>query len=659
MKLYSFEKDAVFYVGEKRHVVVRKIADPSAPDDYQGVQICYEDMTGMFGQSSVKELLAKYAVGELRLGEGNSYVVPDDAANQLREHKQVNKVSDGDKDNALWKIGYIQAVLNNGPWKESEIYLYPIISDHAIQTGDMRKPGVSTVRKWHRRWKANDGDWKCLLPRHDRKGNREPRFTEEEISFYEKIIHREYMTGQRRSVVRTRECLLIEIRNHNITNPGRMIRSPSKATIYRMISDLSSYDKKLSRYGRHAANIEFRQGQVAPQPSRVMEIAEIDHTPVDIEIVCRKTGLVLGTPWLTIIIDGYSRMVLGFYVSFDPPSVQSVAKALEHSINPKTYLKEKYPFVMNDWPTYGRMATLVCDNGAEFHANELERMALMMGVIMQFCPSRVPYFKGKVERFFGTLSRDLIHDLPGTTFSTYEDRGDYQSEKKAVITLETLNAIIHKWIIDIYHQKIHGTTNERPIDRWKNSAMQFPPQLPHSAALINHQIYRITLRKLRVGGVEVNSITYNSDALWQLRKRIGNNKKVEVRFDHEDLSKIYVTDPESGDLLEAQSTVHEYTVGLSFAEHKAIQKFMKEKHKSQEDVFALINARMEIEKMVHEDTRSRSKAKRRETARKTGLNSARLQSGKCIEKDSATHHVDWAKAPENSINQELPSFEII
>jgi hypothetical protein len=40
---------------------------------------------------------------------------------------------------------------------------------------------------------------------------------------------------------------------------------------------------------------------------------------------------------------------------------------------------------------------------------------------------------GHIERLVGTLMGD-IHLLPGTTFSSVADRGDYNSEAKAVLT---------------------------------------------------------------------------------------------------------------------------------------------------------------------------------------------------------------------------------
>jgi len=114
--------------------------------------------------------------------------------------------------------------------------------------------------------------------------------------------------------------------------------------------------------------------------------------------------------------------------------------------------------------------------------------------------------------------------------------------------------------------------------------------------------------------------------LWELRKRIGNKAELEVHYDHEDLSHIYVRSPSSAELIKIESTVPDYTNGLMLVQHKAILRKLKEEGKSSESKVDLAQARADIEVMIEDDIRSRSKAKRRETIRKKGINSARLQS---------------------------------
>jgi hypothetical protein len=57
--------------------------------------------------------------------------------------------------------------------------------------------------------------------------------------------------------------------------------------------------------------------------ARPFEIVHIDHTELDIELVCSLTGRVLGRPWLTIITDAFSRRSQGLYLTLDPPNYRS------------------------------------------------------------------------------------------------------------------------------------------------------------------------------------------------------------------------------------------------------------------------------------------------------------------------------------------------
>ncbi len=51
-------------------------------------------------------------------------------------------------------------------------------------------------------------------------------------------------------------------------------------------------------------------------------------------------GKILGRPWLTTVIDSYSRCIMGINLGYDAPSSQVVALALRHAILTKQYGSE-------------------------------------------------------------------------------------------------------------------------------------------------------------------------------------------------------------------------------------------------------------------------------------------------------------------------------
>ncbi|MGW1163759.1 hypothetical protein ACWD48_37450 [Streptomyces sp. NPDC002519] len=77
------------------------------------------------------------------------------------------------------------------------------------------------------------------------------------------------------------------------------------------------------------------------------------------------------------------------------------------------------------------------DNGAESKSEALRRGCCRHGIRLRYRPSGLPYFGGIVERLISTMMQ-MVHGLPGTTFSSTAERGTYDSDNKAVLTLREL-----------------------------------------------------------------------------------------------------------------------------------------------------------------------------------------------------------------------------
>lgn len=115
------------------------------------------------------------------------------------------------------------------------------------------------------------------------------------------------------------------------------------------------------------------------------------------------------------------------------------------------------------------MSELVVDNGREFHSESLEQACFSLGIQITYSARREPWFKGKIERFLGTLNRSVAHGNPGTTFSNIVEKGDYDPKKHAAVTLSTLHKIVRLWVADVYHQQVHRSLQTSPASLWKAS----------------------------------------------------------------------------------------------------------------------------------------------------------------------------------------------
>ena len=63
------------------------------------------------------------------------------------------------------------------------------------------------------------------------------------------------------------------------------------------------------------------------------QVWQCDHTRADVLLVDSE-GKLLGRPWLTTVIDSYSRCIIGINLGYDAPSSQVVSLALRHAILP-------------------------------------------------------------------------------------------------------------------------------------------------------------------------------------------------------------------------------------------------------------------------------------------------------------------------------------
>jgi hypothetical protein len=87
----------------------------------------------------------------------------------------------------------------------------------------------------------------------------------------------------------------------------------------------------------------------------------------------------------------------------------------------------------------------------------LVRVVYPVGALFLRCirltyrPRGAPQVGGHIERLIGTFMH-RIHLVPGTTFSNVAEKGGYDSEGQAVMTLKELERWLALEILGIYHQ---------------------------------------------------------------------------------------------------------------------------------------------------------------------------------------------------------------
>ncbi len=368
-----------------------------------------------------------------------------------------------------------------------------------------------------------------------------------------------------------------------------------------------------ARKGKRAADYCYRITGNGIKTHHILERVEVDHTEADVMVVDPENGLVIGRPYITELLDIHSRYPLGFEIGFEPPSELSVMRALRHAIWPKTNINEEFPNIKNRWEAYGIPSTLVCDNALEFHSSQLRRMCMELNIELIFCPKKEPHYKGCVERFLSTINHSVCHKIRGTTYSNIVERGDYDSQGLACITIDELKELIYTWTIDVYGQDIHSTLMATPSSIWQKGLNEREPLLPESKAALNLILTREYKRKLSHEGIRLCQLLYNSEALRFMRIRNGNHAKVSIRVDLDNIGAIWVYDDYVGEYILITCTNSEYADGLSFLQHRAILDQKRKDGQQSYDEESLLDAkerlRIKLQNIYNEKKRPITKRK--------------------------------------------------
>jgi putative transposase len=255
-------------------------------------------------------------------------------------------------------------------------------------------------------------------------------------------------------------------------------------------------------------------------------------------VVDEESRLPLARPWLTLAVDIPTRLVLGFYLSLDAPSSLSVALVVTHSVlNKASWLADRDPTL--SWPASGIPDWIETDNGEEFHSKAFERGAAEYGIRLTYRPPGSPEVGGHIERLIGNFMH-CIHLIPGTTFSNVADKGDYDSEARAVMSLGELERWLALQILGQYHKDKHSALQAPPELRWDRQLRARPS--PIRQALDPERFLFDFLpgekRMIRRDGVRIFNIHYWDNVLSPIAGR--SNKPYLIKYDPRDLSRVYV-----------------------------------------------------------------------------------------------------------------------
>jgi len=378
---------------------------------------------------------------------------------------------------------------------------------------------------------------------------------------------------------------------------------PALNTVRLRIQWLDPYTVTRKREGVDAARTLESAGGVPPEIVSPLEQVQIDHTVIDLMIVDEINRQPIGRPYITVAIDVYSRCLIGILITLEAPSAVSVGLCLAHAVCDKRPWLERLG-VNIDWPMTGKPLLIYVDNGAEFKSEALRRGCEQHGISLDYRPPGKTHYGGIIERVIGTLMKK-IHELPGTTFSNPSQKGDYDSEAKAALTLNELE----RWLalaVSHYHGSIHHSLNQTPASRWSEGIAQYgsmPTVTKPRAFLID--FLPVLRRQINRNGFLVDHITYYSDVLKSWIANRHQLQKFIIRRNPLDLSRIWVLDPVSKHYIEIPYRIISRPA-LTLWEHRQAMDKLRAKGRAQVDeamLFAMVSQMREITKTAQSSTR--------------------------------------------------------
>lgn len=417
-----------------------------------------------------------------------------------------------------------------------------LLRDIARDRKDPFPPHVSTVYRWRRQYQKAQNDVRALFSGSDRRGGRGGTRLHPDVEQKVDEVIDELVLGRHAfspQEVQDAVKLRVELLNKDRSKSDQLA-TPALRTIQRRIAGQAFYDMLVARVGMEEALRRFSARGAARRVGRILELVEIDHTPIDL-LVVGEDRQVIGRPMLTVVLCRRSRACLGYALSLAGHGVPTVFAALRHALLPKHYLQDRYGDLGLSWPMHGWFERIVMDNGREFHSDAVADALLSLGIAVEFAASKSPNDKPFVERFLRTINYQLIHTLKGTTLAKVHQRVGFKSEDEAVLTLEELDRIIHVWVCNVYHQRPHrGLAGKTPLEVWNSDVLIYPPQLKMSPLEIDYEFAEVEEKPVHHYGVELNTYKYNCTALQDLRRALPVGAKVQVKWPRWNVGHIFV-----------------------------------------------------------------------------------------------------------------------
>ena len=279
---------------------------------------------------------------------------------------------------------------------------------------------------------------------------------------------------------------------------------------------------------------------------------QMDATIADIYLRSHaRPDRLIGRPVLYIVIDVYSRMIVGFCVALSGPSWETAKLALENAMTDKVAFCARLGIDIDEseWPARHLCRNLTMDRGSEVTSENSRAAAKGLKYKRVHLPPYRPDWKGLVESRFDLIHEEDIKWAPGASHG--RERGEPKHQLDATYTLATFTELIALCVLK-YNRSFQ--INNPPSDYvspdgrppvpnllWQHGCANSAPQLAE-ADRVRANLLHVGKARESEGGLFCNGLHYcrtNTDGSGMFRRVPGRGWSVhDIRFDPRDISSI-------------------------------------------------------------------------------------------------------------------------
>lgn len=520
-------------------------------------------------------------------------------------------------------------------WREQFEARAEAISIARPDVARMRCPKTSTIRTWLRKIDPLIATLAQVMHKTGI-GKRRPRLDPGIVEALKKAVEWFYDKSGRKVIdVRGEVKRLVDLHNLQRAKDNLSpLPCPSDETVRRYVAAGENRDSFARKYGEKAARSRWDgQGQ-SLTASKILAVALIDDTVLDaVAVFDADRNMPAGRPWLTVIMDVYSRAILGWMLDFVPPNHHTAAETLRRANRPKTIRPDKLARRPVLAKINGKPDMLIADNGTGFASPAFQQVCADLGITLQLASVGTPRAKAMLERFFYTLKTFLLEKLPAYTFTpTLLKEFDIDPQKEAALTLSELVLLLQTFI-DAYHITQHSGIGVPPALKWQSSM-----EIHGRDMILDERRFNISTgvtlhnRRLYRGGIRVFGLVFRDMTVSRLlnddlvaaepsRKRVSSGAAVatvRIKYNPADLRCVWVWNHVSSLWVELPCTDPEYAAGLTLWQHRQIQAWAKRRSLAFTSVEERMEARRQLNELIVELAPDMPSRERRAVARMLG-----------------------------------------